>query len=87
MKSEDVRRELIESTGIDFSAYQHEELVDAIDVTSSTFDSIGGATLWAADPPNEYWRTCSSAHNSKVGIGRVHWLETSPNNWRTPSEA
>jgi hypothetical protein len=51
MKSEDVRRELIESTGIDFSAYQHEELVDAIDVTSSTFDSIRRATMWAADPP------------------------------------
>ena len=48
MKSEVVRQRLIESTGIDFSAYQHEELVDALDVTSSMFDSIRRATMWAA---------------------------------------
>lgn len=48
MKSEDIRQELIKSTGIDFSAYQHEEIIDALDVTSSIFDSIRRATLWAA---------------------------------------
>ena len=48
MKSEDVRQRLIDSTGIDFSAYQHEELVEAFDVTSSIFDSIRRATMWAA---------------------------------------
>ena len=47
MKSEDVRQRLIDSTGIDFSAYQHEELVEAFDVTSSIFDSIRRATMWA----------------------------------------
>ena len=47
MKTEDVRQELIESTGIDFSAYQHEELVAALDATGSMFNSIRRATMWA----------------------------------------
>ena len=43
-----MRQELIRSTGIDFSAYQHEELVAALDITSSMFKSIRRATVWAA---------------------------------------
>ena len=35
MGKEDIRQRLLDSTGIDFAAYQHEEFVEALDVTSS----------------------------------------------------
>ncbi|MDF1597755.1 MAG: hypothetical protein P1T08_16870 [Acidimicrobiia bacterium] len=48
MRSEELRQQLIDSTGIDFGAYQHEEVVDALDVTSSVLDSITRAARWAS---------------------------------------
>ncbi|MDH5374051.1 MAG: hypothetical protein OEX97_13995 [Acidimicrobiia bacterium] len=48
MRSEELRQQLIDETGIDFASYQHEEFVDALDVTSSILQSIGRATKWAS---------------------------------------
>jgi len=48
MRSEELRQQLIDSTGIDFGAYQLEGIADALDVTSSVVDSITRATKWAS---------------------------------------
>jgi hypothetical protein len=45
MRSAAVRQQLIESTGIDFAAYRHEEMVEALDVTSALFESIRRAVV------------------------------------------
>lgn len=47
MRTEDLRRELLDATGIDFGAYRHQELIESADVMSSMFDAIRRALLWA----------------------------------------
>lgn len=47
MASNDIRQRLLDSTGIDFALYQHEEMVEALDVTSSILRSIKRAVIWS----------------------------------------